>query len=125
MRIVVLAAALIAGGCAMIGPDYQRPASDLPANFGEPDAGAAAIAIAPQWWNLYGDRALDELVSAGLERNADVRLAVARLEEAEAALREAHATIYFPLIEGTGGATRSRASVSGARRVAHHVTLGL
>ncbi len=125
MRIVVLAAALIAGGCAMIGPDYQRPASDLPANFGEPDAGAATIAVAPQWWNLYDDRALDELVAAGLERNADVRLAVARLEEAEAALREAHATLYFPLVEGNGGATRSRAIVSGSPVVANNFTLGL
>src|SRR5258706_4052144 len=125
MRIVVLAAALIAGGCAMIGPDYQRPASDLPANFGEPDAGAATIAVAPQWWNLYDDRALDELVAAGLERNADVRLAVARLEEAEAALREAHATLYFPLVEGNGGAMRSRAIVSGSPVVANNFTLGL
>ncbi len=61
-----------------------------------------------QWWTLYGDATLDELVRTGLERNADVRLAAARVEEAEALLREAHATLLFPLVQGQAGASRAR-----------------
>ena len=51
---------------------------------------------------------LDDLVRSGLERNADVRLASARLEEAQSALREARATLLFPHVELDGGASRSR-----------------
>ncbi len=125
MKRVQLAAMLVVGGCAMVGPDYQRPAKDLPAAFGEPEVGATSVSVPPQWWNLYGDATLDDLVRTGLERNADVRLAAARLEEAEAALREAHATVFFPLVQGNAGATRSRAIVNGASALGNNFTLGI
>ncbi len=103
---VALAVAL--GGCALVGPDYQRPQTDLPAAYGEPGHTGATIAVPQRWWTLYGDPLLDELVQAGLASNADVRLAAARVEEAEALLREAHATLFFPLVQGQGGAGRGR-----------------
>jgi multidrug efflux system outer membrane protein len=91
----------------MVGPDYKRPDMQLPATFAEP-ASSQAPAIPAQWWTLYRDPVLDELVRVGLERSADVRLAVARVEEAEAALREARALLFFPEIDGNAGASRSR-----------------
>jgi len=99
---------LILTGCFMVGPDYRRPDFELPAAFGEPGVASSAIALPQQWWTLYGDATLDELVRAGLERNADVRLASARVEEAEAAFREARATLLFPLVTGNAGASRGR-----------------
>ena len=107
MRRYLVVAALVLTGCAMVGPDYQRPDTGLPEAYGEP-APAGGIAVPQQWWKLYNDPLLDELVSAGLERNADVKGAMARVEEAEAALREARATLFFPLVEGEAGASRSR-----------------
>jgi len=104
---LALAAALALAGC-MVGPDYKRPDFGLPAMFGEPAKPGPTLEIPPQWWTLYNDATLDDLVRAGLERNADVRLAAARVEEAEGALREAHATLFFPLVEGNAGASRSR-----------------
>jgi multidrug efflux system outer membrane protein len=98
----------VLSGCFMLGPDYRRPDTDLPATYGEPDVAGSPIAVPQQWWTLYGDPTLDELVRSGLERNADVRLAGARLEEAEAALREARATLFFPLVEANADASRSR-----------------
>ena len=115
-----LLAALMLSGC-MAGPDYKRPDTQLPAAFAEP-ASQATPAIAPRWWTLYRDPLLDELVAQGLERNADVRLAVARVEEAEAALREAQATVFFPLVNGNAGATRSRTLQFGT---ANNFSLGL
>src|SRR4051812_27943862 len=91
----------------MVGPDYKRPDQALPDTFAEP-ASNATPAIALQWWSLYSDPVLDDMVREGLERNADVRLAVARVEEAEAVLREAQATLFFPLVNGNAGASRSR-----------------
>ena len=84
-RKLPLACALLLAGCA-VGPDYERPAMHLPAAYPERDAGAAALRS--DWWKLYNDPELDELVAAALERNADIRLAVARIEEADANLRD-------------------------------------
>src|SRR5204863_7575428 len=54
-------------------------------------------------------RTLGALVAAGRKPNADVRLAVARVQEAEGALREVRASI-FPEI--TGSASYARQGVS-------------
>ncbi len=116
LRSTVLAAALgaLLAGCA-VGPDYSRPALDVPGAFPDPlDANGAAApqagaAIAAQWWTLYGDSTLDELVATALQRNADARLAAARIEEANASLREAGAA-FLPEIDG--GLSGSRARVS-------------
>ena len=109
--------------CTLVGPDYRRPATSLPAAFAERDVATdAAQAVPARWWTLYNDPLLNELVEAGLERNADVKLAAARLEEAEAALRESRATLFFPLVEGEGGATRARTSRNG---LANTFELGL
>jgi multidrug efflux system outer membrane protein len=93
-------------GC-MVGPDYKRPDLQLPASFVEP-ASSQTPAIPGEWWTLYRDPVLDQLVREGLERGADVKLAVARVEEAEAALREARALLFFPEVDANAGASRSR-----------------
>jgi outer membrane protein, multidrug efflux system len=98
-------------GC-MVGPDYQRPDVELPASYTEP-ASNATPSIPAQWWTLYRDPVLDGMIAQGLVRNADVKLAVARVEEAEAALREARATVFFPLVNGNAGASRGRTIQNG------------
>ncbi len=120
MRDLVIALSLGLAGC-MVGPDYKRPDPQLPSSFVEPASNATPV-IAGQWWTLYGDPILDDLVRAGFERNADMRLAAARVEEAEAALREARATVFFPLVQGNAGASRSRTILNG---MANTFTLGL
>ena len=107
---LALTAAL--AGCA-IGPDYARPPLELPGQYPAADAGDAAAGVAARWWTLYGDSTLDGLVAAALERNADVEIAVARVAEAEANLREAN-TSLLPDLNGSVGATRSRVSAATA-----------
>jgi len=98
-------------GC-MVGPDYQRPSMDVPVAYTEP-AENAEPAIRPDWWTLYSDPVLNELVAAALARNADVRLAVARIEEADANLREAGAAL-LPEIDLTANPSRTRSSTTTA-----------
>ncbi len=111
-RMLVVAVAVALGGCAMVGPDYRRPESPLPAGYGEPTR-PGATTVPQAWWTLYNDATLDELVRSGLERSADVAIASARVEQAEAVLREANATLLFPLVQGDGGISRSRTVSNG------------
>lgn len=110
--LALIAAAALAG-CA-IGPDYSRPAVELPGGYpsAEP-AGAALPPVEPRWWTLYGDATLDDLVATALQRNPDIEAAVARIEEANAQLREAGAA-FLPEIDGGLNASRSRVSAATA-----------
>src|SRR5439155_9810755 len=94
-------------GCT-VGPDYQRPAVELPADY-LAKAAEGDAAVPAEWWTLYRDATLEELVAATRANNADIRLAAAQVEEAEAVLRQARAAL-FPEI--TGGLQRSRTRVS-------------
>lgn len=106
-----LGAAFALGGCS-VGPDWKLPFLNLPRQYPEPDVGSNAPlrAVPANWWRLYNDAELDRLVDAGLARNTDVRLAIARIEEAEAVLREAAAASLFPQIDGNAALGRSRSS---------------
>lgn len=124
-RPLISALALALGGCAMVGPDYQRPALELPAIYADEAATGAGMVVPAQWWSLYADTTLDGLIADGMKRNADVRLAAARVEEAEALLREAKATLFFPEIDGQAGATRSRTIRNGLASTDTNLSLGL
>ncbi|MGE5639395.1 MAG: efflux transporter outer membrane subunit [Clostridia bacterium] len=108
MNRLALLALLLAAGCTTVGPDYKRPDVPLPQDFSLGEKNEPAT-IPVDWWKLYGDAKLDELVAAALERNADVRLAAARVLEAQGALREADAAI-FPDVSASYGYTGNRVS---------------
>lgn len=107
-RLTPIVLALALAGCA-IGPDYQRPASPLPAHYGETPAATASTAVDARWWVLFADPTLNELVDQALANNNDLRLAVARVEQADALAREA-GSAFLPQIDGTAAITNSKAS---------------
>ena len=112
MKALALIAAAALAGCA-IGPDYSRPAIELPGAYPSESPGAPALVVEEKWWTLYGDATLDELVATALARNPDVEFAIARIEESNAQLREAGAA-FLPEIDGGLNATRSRVSAGTA-----------
>ncbi len=98
--------------CAPVGPDYTRPDIAVPSGYPASDpkpTGATLAAVPADWWRLYDDATLDRLVAAGLTSATDVRLAIARVEEARALVREANATL-LPQVNASGNAGRSGAS---------------
>lgn len=110
MRRLALLLACALSGCTL-GPDFKLPFLNLPKAYPGPQVATGKPLVVPaNWWLLYRDPDLDRLVTSGLERNADVRIAVARLEEAEAFLREVNAGSLFPQIDGNAAAGRSRSS---------------
>jgi len=98
--------------CA-VGPDYKRPAVELPSAY--PDAAPNAAAnpeqgmIAVDWWTLYGDATLNELVASTLQNNTDLRKAAAQVDEAEAVLAEVGSAL-LPEIDLGASSSRSRSS---------------
>ncbi len=108
MTRVSLAASLVLllAACA-VGPDYQRPAVELPAAFATAPE-SAAQPLPADWWTLYGDATLNELVATTLKANVDLRRAAAQIEQAEAVLAQASAAI-LPEIDLNGSSSRSRA----------------
>jgi multidrug efflux system outer membrane protein len=105
-RLVLLPLAFL--GACTLGPDYKRPQMELPAQYPE-QAQASEHALAADWWKLYTDPTLDALIATAHKANADVRLAAARVQEAEGALAEARAA-FFPEVTGSYNYTRSRVS---------------
>jgi len=109
----VFAAVLATAGCAP-SLEIGRPAAPLPARFEaaalHPDPEPAAL---DRWWTLFGDAQLDDLVARALRANADVRLGLARLREAQA-IRQAALAPYRVQgdLQVTGGVQRSE-SLSG------------
>lgn len=103
---------LLLAGCAAVGPDYQRPDAPLPATYPETAGEKAAettIPVEKRWWTLFHDATLDGLVDRALSNNMDLQVAVSRVEEAEALVREAGAAFY-PEIDLEAGSSRSRSA---------------
>ncbi len=104
-----LGAAFLLSGC-MVGPDYHRPAPDLPSAYpGAADEQGPLVPAVADWWTLFNDPVLNDLVSTALANNTDVQFAVARIEETNAILRAVDAA-FFPEIDLDGAAVRSRSS---------------
>ncbi|NUT74952.1 efflux transporter outer membrane subunit [Pseudomonas sp. C1C7] len=88
---------LLLSACSMVGPDYHLPPeaavqrADLQ---GELDVNGKPVVSAPvpeNWWRLYRDPRLDQLVQQALASNTDLRVAAASLLRARAQVDEAEA----------------------------------
>ena len=108
-RFHLIAMALVAtalAGCMTVGPDYKRPQTDLPEQW--PGA-SATEPVSATWWKIYGDPVLEQMVDEALVHNLDLRRAIARVNEARAALGITRADQY-PGVSANASASRNRAS---------------
>jgi multidrug efflux system outer membrane protein len=109
-------AALFLTGCA-VGPDYKRP------SVVEQDAfrRAATDTRAPAgtnsfadlgWWQTYRDPQLNAYIAEGLTNSYDIRIAAARVLQAEAQARITHSQ-FFPTVNVGGDLVTTRSSERG------------
>ncbi len=99
--LAVLAATTLLSACSLRAP-YQAP---LTAPVVLPEAQTAAFTTNhydPLWWRLFDDPVLEQLEQQALDANHDLRAAVARVDQARAALTDAQLD-RFPV--GTVGAS--------------------
>lgn len=98
-------------GCA-IGRPYVAPQPDLPARFpAQADTPTSSPMALASWWRGLGDPVLSACVEAALKNNADLRAAVARIEQARAALDSVRA-LSLPIGQISGVAGRGEDSAS-------------
>ncbi|MGQ3089525.1 efflux transporter outer membrane subunit [Methylophilus sp.] len=102
-------------GCQVLGPFYSRPEPVVPAEYTTGQAGQLTqeqqLAL-QQWWTLFNDSKLNQLVDTALAKNNNLQSAVARIEEADAFARESGASL-LPTVTGTGSGIRNRVTESG------------
>ncbi len=110
--IAALGLAALLAGCAGLNPDYTRPAVDLPQAWRDAPAEGVRAQDAP-WWKVYGDPVLDRLIEEALANNASVMLALARVDEARAALGATSAE-QLPYVTASANRNRTRLSQRGA-----------
>jgi multidrug efflux system outer membrane protein len=82
----ILAVLVLEAGC-MVGPKYKRPTVDVPQDYRTPEPQQAAQASSlgnEQWWQVYQDPVLTQLIHTAIANNYDVRIAAARVLEAQA-----------------------------------------
>jgi multidrug efflux system outer membrane protein len=92
-----------ASGCA-VGPNYKRPAVNVPPVYRglapEEAAKSDARSLADEkWWEVFQDEQLKELVKTSLQQNYDVRIAATRILQAQAQLGITRAD-QFPIVAG-------------------------
>ncbi len=90
----IVVTSIWAASCTTVGPSYKRPPVTVPDTFRDeaaepqpaPSLGDAASLGDAVWWEVFQDEELQALVRAALEHNFDLRVAVARVLEAQAQL---------------------------------------
>jgi NodT family efflux transporter outer membrane factor (OMF) lipoprotein len=110
-------AIVLASGCT-VGPDYVRPSAPVSTEYKEAKgwklAQPADTLPRGNWWELYGVPELNTLVAQVDAANQNVAVAAARVRQARALTQAARAA-YFPVVSGSGFATRSGSSAGGGR----------
>ncbi|WP_394788217.1 efflux transporter outer membrane subunit [Rhodoferax sp.] len=108
---LVAACAVSACGVAPLGPNYQRPALDLPASL--TGNGTVSNVDWLVWWKGFNDPVLDTLLAEAAANSQDLALATARIAEARATLDQNQSNFY-PSVDLNASATRRRYSENSA-----------
>jgi len=122
--IVSLAAALglaAVSGCTTVGPDFQPPALQAPAQWSLQHGGAPELAAPPQAqaalpedrWSVFGDAELLRLQARARDASADVRIAALRVIESRAQERTVTAQRGVQ-VNAQGAVARQRQSEFGS-----------
>ena len=115
-RVILLALVAALAGCA-VGPDYKRPAVDTPAAYRT----ASSATNAPSgtntfadlgWWKVFEDSQMMAYIGEALTNSWDIKIAAARVLQAEGALRVARSQ-FFPTVSAGGNWATTRSSERG------------
>ncbi|PBJ21196.1 Cation efflux system protein CusC precursor [Pseudomonas sp. ACN8] len=123
--------------CA-VGPDYQRPQTAEPVQYkaaeGWRQANPSDALARGAWWELYGDRQLNDLIEKLNSANQTVAQSEAQYRQAQALVRSARGA-FFPTVDlnvsknrssqGTGSSNSSLSSSSSGIRDTYSAQAGV
>jgi outer membrane protein, multidrug efflux system len=113
-KLALLPIFIVLAGCA-VGPNYKRPAVNLPTGYRAPassQSDSAASLGNEKWWDVYQDPVLAQLIHTALQQNYDVRIAATRVLEAQAQLGITRANQFPSASVGAGVSSQQNAKVS-------------
>ena len=121
-------------GCLSVGPDYEVPELDSADAWNRDlmEGFQAGEGNGPgEWWTVFDDAMLNELITSSSTNSLDLRIAMLRVEEA-AALSGAARSDWYPKVLGQGAVQATEISAAsnpslpeGADRSSEFYTLGL
>ena len=88
---------LLLSACQVVGPDYHLPdeaavhREDVQGDLAVNGENVISAPVPSDWWRLYQDPRLDQLVQQAMASNTDLRVAAANLSRARAQVDEAQA----------------------------------
>ncbi|MEQ7921420.1 efflux transporter outer membrane subunit [Xanthomonas sp. WHRI 1810A] len=100
-RLLTVGLGLLLSACTVVGPDYQLPKDaavnrpDLQGELAGQSANVVSAPVPEDWWKLYQDPKLNELVRQALVSSTDLRVAAANLQRARYQSAEADAAGGF------------------------------
>jgi multidrug efflux system outer membrane protein len=105
VQLGLFASMLLLSACA-VGPDYKTPVQ-APVVLQNAPAGAFSAANPEaQWWKAFNDPVLDGLITQALSGNLDLKVAVARVDEARALFKDARLD-QIPRVTASGAYQKS------------------
>lgn len=107
----LLAVTALLGGC-QFAPPHERPVAPTASGYPAAYAGDVALGVRATeigWRDFFADPRLDQLVATALQRNRDLAVSVAQIEEARGLYRIQDAE-RLPQLGATADFTRSRTS---------------
>ena len=87
LLIGILVLTLLVSGCK-VGQNYRRPTIQTPEQYGErPSVDTTSVALIP-WRQFFRDAELQNLIGTALTNNFDLQVAIKRIEENQAYVRQ-------------------------------------
>jgi NodT family efflux transporter outer membrane factor (OMF) lipoprotein len=117
MPIAAVVAAIMLGGC-MVGPHYTTPPAPVAPTYRDPGSDAVQRQAAPpelaEWWKVFEDPILNDLVQTAVKQNPTLQSAAVRVLAAQAQRGIAYGLLFPQDQAAFGGYTRNRLSLNRA-----------
>lgn len=84
----------VLAGCAPVGPDFQRPQVEMPADWSISGNLTTSPIEQPQWWLIFEDPLLNQLIELAWQHNNNLEISGLRILEARAQLGIAQGNQY-------------------------------
>jgi multidrug efflux system outer membrane protein len=109
---LTLALFLVVGGCK-VGPNYKQPKYDVGKAYRFSNSVDSASLADTSWTYLFTDPTLQALIRKGIDNNFDLKIATERVNQAQAAFKQARAEIWPSIGAQGSGEINNRQIPSG------------